>query len=149
VLFGLAWVGAMILWWRARGGATGAPPAATPARASKSPPARAGLGDLAAAFASNDPKRARQALIAWGHGQWPGASMHDLDALAQRLGPDARQVLMQIDASLFGREETAWDGLADWQRLRPLLARSGVGQADSQAAQVLPPLYPGGGTAAS
>jgi hypothetical protein len=142
ILFGLAWLGAMALWWRARRGAVGRPVGAMsgPQVLQKTP--RTGLDELSAAFATNDPRQARQALIDWAGGQWPGDTVHDLGAVGQRLAPEARTTVMQIDAVLFGREQAAWDGQAAWQRLRPLIPKSPGGRKGGEGSGILPPLYP-------
>ena len=151
-LFALAWIGAMLLWWRARGGAAAAAPvaqrAARPGAAAPSRPGRRGLDDLAGAFARNDPRVARQALVDWGQRQWPDRAIHALDGFAQQLDPGARPVVMQIDAVLFGRGATDWNGSAAWEQLRPYLARATGVRGDSDGASALPPLYPGGGAPA-
>lgn len=143
-LFALAWLVSSGLWLRARRLIGRAEPIAeTPPV--KSPPADAAksLKRLEQACRENDARAARQALLEWAAARWPALAPGSLEAVAQRLGPDAREIVRALDRGLYAHAEvhSDWDGTAAWSRLSPMLekARQG-GQARHETA--LPPLYP-------
>ncbi len=140
----LGWLGTFLLWLggrRTRGSATG-----KGAGAGGRGPASPGLGTLRArvqdACNRNDPRAAREALLAWAAARWPEAAPRRLDDLAERLGEPAARLLGELDRRLYGAQPSHWDGRAAWAGLAPSL--DGRAQAPRPEPRALPELYPEG-----
>jgi hypothetical protein len=143
---GLAWLGTLGLWWRARRSAA-APAAAPPpaaAGAGPLPGVRSGHAPIEAACRADDPRAVRRALLAWAARRWPQDPPQGLEQLAARLGPGAAEVLGEIDRGLYAAAEVPWNGTAAWQALAPLLERGRRTRRTAQPDTALPPLYPHG-----
>jgi hypothetical protein len=142
--FALAWLVSSGLWLRARkANGRHAPPAGAPV---ESPPADAAKSRkrLEQACRNNDARAARQALIEWAAAQWPALAPGRLEVVAQRLGPDAREIVQQLDRGLYAQGRLDWDGVAAWSRLSPALDKARQGGREVHRETALPPLYPQG-----
>jgi hypothetical protein len=102
------------------------------------------MARLEQACRSGDATAARKALMDWGAARWPEDPPRRLDALAQRLGDEAGQVLAELDRRLYSNSTQSWDGTAAWQHLSPLLARNSQAERRPGRGSPLPPLYPEG-----
>jgi hypothetical protein len=141
----LLWAGTLVAWWRAR--RRGAPsPSATvlgaqglPVRTQvqPSPPkAKAALASLQRACRDNDPKAARQHLLAWAAAFWPQSPPHGLNAIAKRLDP-ARfsEALQQLDRACY--TDATWQG----DTLAHAFAEPPTPQPVPREKSLLPDLY--------
>jgi hypothetical protein len=143
-LFALAWLVSSALWLRARRAQREpVPPREMPIRAPGADPAAA-RKRLEQACRGNDARAARQTLLDWSAAQWPASPPTSLEALAARLGSDAREVVQQLDRGLYAEVPADWDGGAAWLRLAPLLDQAGRAVDKPKREPALPPLYPQG-----
>jgi hypothetical protein len=108
--------------------------------------------DLRRACNAEDPRAARDALLAWGQARWPDDAPRGLGALAARLrSHDASEVLDGIDRAIYAqgrspdqqRSAPGWEGKDAWLRLEPLLERAARAERTGQGS-LLPGLYPRG-----
>jgi len=82
---------------------------------------------------------ARRGLLEWAAAHWPGDPPRGLQELATRLDdPPVRQMLTELDRSLYREEGGEWDGKPLAHRLRQLPKALSVGGRPSP----LPELYP-------
>ncbi len=143
-LLTLAW----ILTDRRRRRAVAPPPPAHALQAGRPRSLAAAGEDLRRACRTDDPRAARDALLAWGQARWPEDAPRGLGALAARLGePETDEVLDGIDRAIYaqGQDRPAygWDGNDTWLRLEPLLERAAQSERAGRA-PALPGLYPRG-----
>ena len=143
-LLTLAW----ILTDRRRRRAAAPPPLAHALQAGRPRSLAAAGEDLRRACRTDDPRAARDALLAWGQARWPEDAPRGLGALAARLGePETDEVLDGIDRAIYaqGQDRPAygWDGNDTWLRLEPLLERAAQSERAGRA-PALPGLYPRG-----
>ncbi|MCB1800809.1 MAG: protein BatD [Gammaproteobacteria bacterium] len=142
VLFGLAWLVTLLLWWRAR---SRRPAGTEPQPAARTAPrtvAGASLAGFERACRANDPRAARSALLAWAAARWPHDPPQRLEQLAQRLGTDAVPLVHEMDRHLYADGAGGWDGAQAWQGFEPLLERAQRDQRVRHDRDALPPLYP-------
>ncbi len=132
-LFALGWAVTAMAWWRQRRGAVARAP--TPA-ADRQP----AVPSPSRAFRQHDPRLAREALLHFARRCWPADPPTGLQALAARLGDEARAPLQALDAACYG-EAGDFDGEALHRRLSPLL-KAARGDVADDAREDLPPLYP-------
>lgn len=134
------------LWLRPRTRRTAMGQVAQTARATEPvpprPSARQVMLALQQAFRNNDTRAARKALLEWAAVRWPEDSPRGLDALAQRLAPEASAVMTAIDSRLYAASPAPWDGDAAWRVLKPVLENAAKEPATDDESAQLPPLYP-------
>ncbi len=88
----------------------------------------------------NNRAAAGEALLAWGRACWGADAPRSLGELAGRLDiAVTARALRELDAVLYGREETAWDGNLAVRQIRPGLRRPFLKTA-STAPESLPRL---------
>ena len=97
--------------------------------------------DVRLACVSDDPARARDALLGWGLLAFPHAPPPTLAALAERLADRTLAAeLMRLDRVLYGDVHGAWSGAALWQAAERGLAAPPRGRP--RRASPLPALHP-------
>jgi hypothetical protein len=150
LLFAVAWMMVSWLWWRERRRpaaaqqATQSGAAANPARPQKS--TRRQQEAIRNACRENDPRAARQALIAWAEQRWPEHRPTGLEQLASSLGEESQAVFDVLNKHLYGHAHAPWDGDSAWTMLKPLIERSEARiPTGKPSAAALPPLYPSTG----
>lgn len=149
LVLGVGWLLTLValLWWRRRGLPIGG--GLGPGEAeSRLGSARSALDGLQSACTRNDPRAAREALIAWGRVIWPAQPPGGLSALAQRLGGGEATILLgALDRAIYAPagagEDAGWNGAAAWARLEPLLKVASSPRCCAEP-DVLPTLYPRG-----
>jgi len=143
LLFALVWLLVMLVWRRKRAtqGATEPPKPTPPVQPGR--PAGKALRLFESACKQKDPHLAREALLDWAAATWPQDPPQRLDRLAQHLPPQAAESLAGIDRALYAPTGDAWDGIAAFHALQPLLQDAAKDQDGKQDQQALPPLYPG------
>lgn len=132
LLFALAWLFTLWLWWNKKN-TPAAPVTATLHH-------KASLKDVHKACRNNQPKQARDALLAWGKSSLPQHTVRSLVDLANQIHQtQAQQALKELDAVIYKGEET-WDGNAFWTAIeKPLKEYSQKNNSDPHSA--LAPLY--------
>ncbi|MCB1775290.1 MAG: BatD family protein, partial [Gammaproteobacteria bacterium] len=147
--FAIAWIFALRLWWRER--SRRRQPDTTEATAGKGAdvqqPSKSHLrrqrDAIETACRDNDPRRARQALIAWAETRWPEQRPMRLDLLASLLGEQTQEMLDALDNQLYGQADASWSGTETWMQLEPQIKRAETQAKGEKPADVdLPPLYP-------
>ncbi|WP_157981233.1 BatD family protein [Aliidiomarina iranensis] len=95
------------------------------------------LHELKQACRTNDPSKARSAILAWHHAR-TGEPARGLYAIAKVLASPELEVQMQkLEAALYSREQQEWQsGKALWAEIQKLHQRQ------SSSEEVLPKLYP-------
>ncbi len=134
----VAWLATLGLWWQSRR-PTPAPVASadqpTPRRASN----RRLLRQLRAACQANDARRAHALLLEWGALRLPGPEPSSLGAMAQRLPGGFAEAVAELERSLYGPDEGAWNGTALAAEL--VQVDSVSSSADQRGDDALLPLY--------
>lgn len=127
----LGWVGTGAAWWlHTRQGPLALPGISGLMRTSA----------VRRACLENDPHKAREALLAWGRGAWPGEPLVSLADLATRLhSAQAGALFDALEAALYAPGGGAWQGGEFWRLLSPLLEAPTVRE---KAASGLSPLHP-------
>lgn len=135
ILFATLWLATLSLWWRDRALSGSAVAVGRGVDAS-----RPRLSSLRAACRGGDPRRIRDALLAWARKRWPEAPPRGLDALAVRLGdPSLGEQFSMLDAACYDADAKSLDGAGLWALLEARLRRQDV---RLEASGALPPLYP-------
>lgn len=142
LLFGLAWLATLALWWRTRRRSPAPTPASTPAERPPSRVASMSLAGFERACRANDARAARSVLLEWAAAHWPQDPPQRLEQLAQRLGPDAMPLVREMDRGLYADAAGGWDGVKAWQHFEPLLKRAQRDTPNVDGKDALPPLYP-------
>jgi BatD DUF11 like domain len=136
LLLGLGWLLSLLLFWRLRRRSR------KPARNQPNPPKidreKDALRAIRSAAGNNDPKAAREALLAWSRCRWPGGQQ-DLERLAQRCGEPLAGELALLGAALYAPAVHVWQGTGLLEALQGWLQQ----QKNRPHAEALPPLYPG------
>ncbi len=130
--FLLLWLGTLLAWWRT---SRPAPPTLASSRPVKHSSSKA-LSAFQRACQDNDAQAARQHLLAWAIGFWPGSAPNGLHALAVRLN-DATltEWLQQLDRACY--TNTAWQG----EQLSQAFATVPKNQPSKKTKSVIPDLY--------
>jgi hypothetical protein len=146
-LLALAWLATAGLWWRARRARSAAPSSgvagAAAAAAATTQAARPGGRGLEKALRDaclrNDAEAARERLLEWAAWRFADAPPRSLGALAQRCEPALEASIGALEAKLYGRERSEWDGAA----LAAALEAHGVTRhaGSARAGDALLPLY--------
>lgn len=89
----------------------------------------------------NDAAAAARELRVWAKYYWPAARVRSLGDIAARVTPEAANAIEGLNRSLYGREQTPWQGKV----LRKALTQLHHPGTESRLAQrdVLPALFPG------
>jgi hypothetical protein len=135
----VGWLLTLALWLggRMRSGTTVSAKRATP------PPPRTAQARARVrnACRANDPKAARDALLAWAAARWPEDPPRRLQTLAARLDRSGAEVLGELDRRLYGTGGRLWDGAFAWERLVTAMGPSGE-RRTAKTRSALPDLYP-------
>jgi hypothetical protein len=119
--------------------ATGAPAASS--HTVPHVPARALVDALHRACTGGDARTVRDALLAWARATWADAPPANAVAVARRLGDAGfTRAVKSLDDSLYAPHAGVFDGDAFWRAFQQ--ARRAAGPGASDAADVLPALYP-------
>jgi len=134
---GLLWLVTLGLWLR------GGPSPGRDKKAASPAPDRPGEGPARARFQKGcreaNARLARRGLLEWAAAHWPEHPPRGLQELATRLDdPRLRQMLTELDRSLYREDGGEWDGKALAHRLRQLPKAASVAGRPSP----LPELYP-------
>jgi hypothetical protein len=143
-VLGLLWLLTLLLWLRERRRRNGMLQARRAQRERHPAPSLSSARSrVRRACEANDPRAARDALLAWAALCWRGRAPMRLESLADRLGGPAGETLHALDRSLYAPQSGTWDGRAAWDSLRPaLMGAETAGHESRQEAASLPPLYP-------
>ncbi len=140
LFLGLGWLLTLTLFWRQRRRrqleATNDPP-----RPSASGREKDALQALWRATDCNDPKAAREALLAWSRCRWPRAGHHDLERLGNYCGEPLAGELAALGRALYAGSESPWRGTGLAEGVRSWLKQ----QASPSPEEALPSLYPAAG----
>jgi len=139
-MLALAWMATLGLWLRERRRGRARALGAESARPAPVDGIARARSRVQRACRANDPRAAREALLAWGVARWPEDPPRRLDTLARRLGPPAAGLLAELDRRLYAGEQGSWDGAAAWSGLGPALQTPQ--RAPKAATTPLPALYP-------
>jgi hypothetical protein len=102
--FALLWLGTLAAWVYTRRRGPSVPKATTFATGDQTddPGARQAENAFRKACADNQPRAARQQLLAWAHARWPQARVAGLNALAERLQNEkVRELLRELDRACY------------------------------------------------
>jgi hypothetical protein len=141
---GLLWAVTLLLWLRERGRRHRKRSAARARRDGMPAPSLSSARSLVRrACDADDPRAARDALLEWARACWPADPPTRLDSLATRFTGPAVEALRELDRSLYSPDNSAWNGKAAWEHIRPALAESeSAGTLKREGEGPLPPLYP-------
>lgn len=146
LVIGLGWIATLVWWYldrrrSARSTARAAEVARGP-REVDGAALKAASRAVQTACASNDPRAARAALIAWAQVRWPEDSPPGLEGIAVRLEADeAAPLLRSVDRAIYAPPGVSWEGAAAWAALEPILKASTRGRAQEEEDD-MPELYP-------
>jgi BatD DUF11 like domain len=140
LLLGLGWLLTLLFFWRQR---RRQPPQPVRDQAGSADSGREkdALQALWRATDRNDPKAARQALLAWSRCRWPAAGHYDLERLAKYCGEPLAGELATLGRALYAGSENHWQGAGLAEGVRSWLQQ----QTGAAPPQALPLLYPGSG----
>lgn len=137
LMFGIFWFITLLLWWlslRNHG------------KNRKNEPSKSPVGHqefsqtaLKQACKSNDPGKAKQALLEWGRITWPEDPPASLGILANRCPEDLSLQIMRINEFLYSKNRTVWNGELLWNAF--LAANRKPGKTVKTDTSDLEPLY--------
>ena len=133
--FGLGWLLTLLLFWKSR--RQPPPPRNQPPRTGHGRDQEA-LEDLWRATGRNDPKAAREALLAWSRQRWPTAGHHDLERLAKLCDEPLAGELAALGRALYAPSPGGWQGATLADGVRRWLQE----QERAAPPEALPLLYP-------
>ena len=134
----VAWLATIGLWWQSRR-TTPEPVSNSDRSTSKRASNRRLLRQLRAACQANDARRAHDLLLEWGALRLPGPEPSSLGAMAQHLPGGFAEAVAELERSLYGPEEGAWNGTALAEQLAQIDSVSA--SADQRGDDTLLPLY--------
>ncbi len=113
LLFALLWLATLGIWWRGRSHSAAQSQAMTNQERLIGKNSAQTKASFQAACRANDPSLARRSLLQWAAVHRPESPPRGLDELAQRLtDPRAKQLLSELDRTLYCGEPQTWDGKA-------------------------------------
>ncbi len=134
LLFALAWLSTLVMWWKKAPGTKYQEKTPTQNRP------RPTLKEISKACHNNQATQARNALLAWGKASQPQHAPRNLIELAQWFEEEAvQQALKHLDASLYTNQNN-WDGRACWGVIESALMKNKVVR-DQAGINILPSLY--------
>lgn len=90
---------------------------------------------------SDDAASTRNALLAWGRERWHGQTINGLYQIGNNIeSSELSAELQQLDAALYSRHDTDWNGQALWRLIAAVNRRAG--KKPNLARDLLPRLYP-------
>ena len=124
----LAWIATLWLWRRDRQSPTSHKTRVQEAPAEPEEPealsVRAARNALDQACRADDPRAARDAVLAWATAVWHDNAPSTLVELAERFkNPRAHEAIALLDRAIYTRNEAGWNGRRFWEAVSPVLKK--------------------------
>lgn len=133
-LLAIGWAGTAAAWWLSR--RRDPRPRRAPATSARQAEKR-----LQLACRQQDPRAARDALLAWADSRWPQRRHTSLGQLMSGVPPELRKEITQLEQAIYAPDNGNWQGQPLWQVFQT--ARDALDQAPEETGQVngLEPLF--------
>ena len=131
------WLTTLGLWMRAKHGA----PTQKMQAEDESASTWDGLKQVKTACAQNDAQQAKNALLKWGHEQWPHNPPTSLGHIAQRVNGTLATELQQLNHVLYQSPDAGWNGAALWQSAKEYADQIKLQQDSNVQAKLIKPLF--------
>ncbi len=139
LFFATAWLLTLTAWWKTKSATNPAKPAIHTKNGPDSHSLKAALQKLKAACATNDNHQARLAILDLANILWPESRPSGLNSVAKLFdNPQLKQEIMNLDKSLYAKDNADWNGKNLWQ----LLAKQSWPRKNKQQNPLIPSLYP-------
>jgi len=131
------WLATLALWWRAKREY----PSAHKSQPAESTTMVDGLKQVKTACAQNNAQLAKNALLEWGHQQWPRNPPTSLGHIAQRVNGTLATELQNLNHVLYQSGDSGWNGSALWQSTKEFTEQVKLQQQSHAQAKLIKPLF--------